>query len=127
MDAPFRNPQDETIPDLVSRLVDEGREVARAEVALYKAIARHRTTRAKSGIVALVVAAVLGWLAAHALLLGAVFGLATLIGPLGAGVAVAVLLGAGAFFMLRKGLAGVQALSGDEDEREALQRGETIV
>jgi hypothetical protein len=126
VDAPFHNPQDDTIPDLVTRLVDEGREVARAEVALYKAIAAHRTQRAKSGIVALVVAAVLGWLAAHALLLGAVFGLATLIGPLGAGVAVAVLLGAGAFFMLRKGLAGVQALSGDEDEREALKRGETI-
>ena len=126
MDAPGGNPQDDSIADLVGRLIDNGREVARSEVALYKAIARHRVARARKGLVLLVVAAVLGWFALVALVIGALLGLATLIGPLAAGAAIALLLGIGAFFAMRSGVAGVQALSGDKDEREALQRGETM-
>lgn len=126
MDAPGGNPQDDSIADLVGRLIDNGREVARTEIALYKAIGRHRAARARKGIVLLVAAGLLGWLALVSLLLGSLLGLATIIGPLGAGVAIALLLGGVAFFALRSGLAGVKALSGDEGEREALKRGETI-
>jgi hypothetical protein len=127
LDAPTGNqPQDESIADLVGRLVDEGREVARAEVNLYKQIALRRSARAKSGLVAVVAAGLLGWFAAIALLIGGLLALATLVGPLAAGLILAVLLGGVAYLLLRKGLKGLQALSGDEEEREALERGETI-
>lgn len=126
MDAPDGNPQDDSIAELVGRLIDEGRDVARAEVAVYKAIARRRAVMAKKGMVALVAATVLGWFAVTALVLGLVFGLATLIGPLAAGLAIAALLGVGAFVLLRFGLARMAALSGDEEERQALARGDTI-
>jgi hypothetical protein len=127
LDAPTSTPQDDSIADLVGRLIDEGRDVARAEVNLYKQIALRRSARAKSGLVAVVAAGVLGWFAASALLVGGLLALATLVGPLAAGLILAVLLGGAAYFLLRKGLEGLQALSGDEEERQALARGETIL
>lgn len=126
MDAQVREPQTETIPDLVTRAVEEGRAYARAEIDLYKAIARHRASRAKTGAALLAVAAVLGWFAITALILGLVLGLATLIGPLAAGLAVSAVLGIAAFLLLRKGIAGLGALSGDEEEQAALDRGAGI-
>ena len=126
MDAPVRNPQEDSIADLVGRLLDEGREVARAEVNLYKQIALRRSAMAKTGLVMLVAAGVLGWFAGLALTFGLVLALATLIGPLAAGLALALVMAVAAWFLLQKGLAGMKALSGDEEERSALQRGETV-
>jgi hypothetical protein len=126
LDAPLRNPQEDSIADLVGRLIDEGRDVARSEVNLYKQIALRRSAKAKSGLVQLVAAGILAWFAGLALTFGLVLALATLIGPLAAGFALAALMGAAAFFLLRKGLAGMKALSGDEEERQALERGEAI-
>ena len=125
MDAPVRDPQEESIADLVGRLIDDGRDVARAEVNLYKQIALRRSARAKSGLVQLVAAGILAWFAGLALTFGLVLALATLIGPLAAGLLLAAVMGAAAWFLLQKGLAGVKALSGDEEERQALARGET--
>jgi hypothetical protein len=127
LDSPVENPQDESIADLVGKLIDEGREVARAEVALYKQIALRRSACAKSGLVALVAAGLLGWFAGLALVLGLVLGLATLVGPLAGGAIVATILGLAAYLLLRKGLAGLKALSGDDEERAALERGETML
>lgn len=124
MDAPVRNPQEDTLADLVGRLIDEGREVARTEVNLYKQIALRRSARAKSGLVQVVAAGLLAWFAGIALTVGLVLALATLIGPLAATLVVVAVLGAGAFFLLMKGLKGLRALSGDEEERAALERGE---
>lgn len=126
MHGPAGNPQEDSIADLVGRLVDEGREVARAEVNLYKQIALHRSAKAKSGLVLLVAAGILAWFAGLALTFGLVLALATLIGPLAAGLALALVMGVAAWFLLRKGLAGMKALSGDEEERAALQRGEAL-
>lgn len=125
MDAPSGNPHEESIADLVGRLIDDGRAVAAAEVDLYRQIARHRAARAKSGLVAIVAAALLFWFAAIALVFGLVLGLAPHVGPVAAGAILAVALGVGGYVLLRYGLAGLRALSGDDEEREALQRGET--
>jgi hypothetical protein len=124
LDAPVRNPQDDTLADLVGRLIDEGREVARTEVNLYKQIALRRSARAKSGLVQLVAAGLIALFAGIALTVGLVLALATLIGPLAATLVVVAVLGAAAFFLLMKGLKGLRALSGDEEERAALERGE---
>lgn len=126
MDARTRIPQDEPISDLVMRLVEEGKTYARAEVDLYKEIARYRAAKARNGTIALIAGGVLLWFAFTALVLGAVFGLATLIGPLAAGLIVAAALGAGGFVLVQYGLKRVRALSGDEEEREALERGEKV-
>ena len=126
MDAPVHNPQEESIADLVGRLIDDGREVARAEVNLYRQIARRRSARAKSGIVRLVAAGILAWFAGIALTVGLVIALATLIGPLASGLLIAAVVGVVAYFLLRRGLEGLKALSGDEEERQALERGETV-
>jgi hypothetical protein len=125
LDAPAGTPQDDSIADLVGRLIDDGREVARAEVNLYKQIALRRSARAKSGLVQLVAAGILAWFAGLALTFGIVLALATLIGPLASGLVLAAAMGAAAWFLLQKGLAGMKALSGDEEERQALDRAES--
>ncbi|MEA3041321.1 MAG: hypothetical protein QOC65_810 [Sphingomonadales bacterium] len=124
MDAPVSDPRDESIGELVARAIDEARDVARAEVDLYRQIALRRSARAKSGLVQLVAAGILAWFAGLALTFGAVLALETLIGPLASGLVLALIMGAAAYLLLRKGLAGLKALSGDEEERAAIARGE---
>ena len=126
MDAPVRDPQEDSIADLVGRLMEDGRRVARAEVDLYRQIALHRASRAKSGMIALVAAALLLWFAGIALIFGLVLGLAVYVGPVAAGAILASVLAVGGYVLLRYGLKGMQALSGDEEERAALSRGETL-
>lgn len=128
MDAPVRvrTEAEAPIPDLVTRLIDETKAYARAEVDLYKAIAQHRTQKAKKGGIALAAGGILLWFAGIALVLGLVLGLATLIGPLAAGLAVTAVLGVVGFLLVRSGSKEMGALAGDEEEREALERGEKV-
>lgn len=125
MDAPVQDPREESIGDLFGRLMDDGRSYARAEIDLYKQIALHRAGRARAGLVALIAGGVLLLSSLTALIFGFVLGLAVLIGPVLAGLAVAAVLAVGGYVLVRYGLAGVRALSGDEEERQALSRGET--
>lgn len=126
MDAPAGDPREESIGDLFGRLVDDGRCYAKAEIDLYRQIALHRAGRARNGLIALVAGAILGLTALTALVLGLVLGLAALIGAVLAGLAVAAALALAGFFLVRYGLADLRALSGDEEERQALKRGETL-
>jgi hypothetical protein len=126
LDAPAQDPRDESIGDLFGRLVEDGRQYARAEVDLLKRIARHRVGRARNGLIALAAGAVLLLSSLTALILGLVMGLAVLIGPLLAGLAIAVLLAGIGYLLVRAGMSGLRALGGDEEEREALVRGETM-
>lgn len=126
MDAPTSGPQDESIADLAGRLIDEAREVARSEANLYRQIALRRAACAKSGLVALAAAAILAWFAGLALVFGLVLALATLVGPLAAGLVLAVPMAGLAYWLLGKGVTGLKALSGDEEERAALGSGERM-
>lgn len=126
MEAPVHNPQADSIPDLFANLVEDGRAVARSEINLYKQIALHRAARARNGLIALAAGGVLLWFAFMALIFGLVLGIADLIGPVASGVVLAVALGAAGYFLLRTGLQGMSALSGDEEERQALARGESL-
>jgi len=125
LSAPAQDPGDESIGDLLTRLIEDGRTYARAEIDLLRQIARHRAARARTGLVMLAAGAVLALSALTALILGLVLGLATLIHPLLAGLAVAALLAGIGYGLIRYGLAGLRALSGDEEEREAVARGES--
>jgi Putative Actinobacterial Holin-X, holin superfamily III len=125
LDAPAHDPREESIGDLVGRLIEDGRSYARAEVDLLKRIARHRANRARNGLILLAAGAILLFSSLTALILGLVLGLATLIGPLLAGIAVALLLAGIGYGLVRYGLAGLKALGGDEEEEQAVKRGET--
>ena len=126
LDGPAQDPRDESIGDLFGRLIEDGREYARAEIGLYRQIARHRAGRARNGAIALAAGAVLLLSSLTALIFGFVLGLANLIGPVLAGLAVALVLAGGGFLLVRYGAAGLGALSGDEEERQAIARGDTL-
>ncbi|WP_129792457.1 phage holin family protein [Sphingosinicella sp. CPCC 101087] len=126
MDSPAHDPRDEAIADLLGRLVEDGRNYARAEVDLLKRIARHRAGRARNGLIVVAAGAVFLLSSLTALLLGLVLGLAALIGPVLAGLAIAALLAGIGYLLIRSGAAGLRALGGDEEERQALLRGETM-
>lgn len=90
---------------LVHRAIDDVRELASAEVALYKAKASERIAAYTSAAIYFGAAAVLALSAVTALLVGLIMALATLIGPLGAtAVVVLVTLAiAGVLAMVGKG------------------------
>lgn len=117
-------PRDESIGELLGRLADDGRAYVKAELGVYRAIAARRAARARSGLIALAIGAVLLISSITALLLGLVLWLATLIGPLLAGLAVTAVLVLVGFILVRIGVSALKALGGDEAEREALSRGD---
>jgi hypothetical protein len=117
-------PKDESIGELLGRLAEDGRTFVKAEVDVYKAIAARRMARARNGLIALAIGAILLICSVTALLLGLVLWLATLTGPLLAGLAVAAAFILVGFVLVRVGIGGLKALGGDEAEREALTRGD---
>lgn len=93
--------QDDGIASLVGRLVDDGRSVVSAEIALYKAKAVERVDAYRSATIFFAIAAVLALAGLIALLVGLILSLATLIGPLGAtAIVVSVVFAAAAVFGL---------------------------
>lgn len=127
MDLPEQDPRDESIGDLLGRLIEDGRTYARAEIDLLKEIARHRVGLARTGAMLLAAGIVLLLSSLTALILGSVLGLASLVGPLPAGLIVALVLAGLGYGLVRFGLVRLRALSGDEEERAAIARGETSV
>lgn len=126
MDAPVRDPREESVGDLVGRLIEDGRTYARAEIDLLKEIARHRAEKARTGLILLVAGGVLLLSSLTALVLGLVLGLAELTGPLLAGLIIAALLAGTGYLLVRVGLKGLRSLSGDEEEKQAVARGERM-
>lgn len=126
MDARVQHSTDSSIGDLFGQLVDDGRTLVRTEVDLYKQIALYRAGKAKTGIAALVAGGLLAYAGLIAALVGLVMGLAHLVGPVLGGLIVLAIAGIAAYFLFRFGASKMAALSGDEDEREALATGERV-
>ncbi|WP_186729114.1 phage holin family protein [Sphingomonas panacisoli] len=83
-------PQQESIPALVSRLIDDGEEFVRAELKLYRARLFSRIDGARNAIILAVVALSLAQAVIVAALVGLLIVLRPLLGPGGAtGVVVA--------------------------------------
>lgn len=120
-----RDPRDESVGDLVRRLVDDGKAYAKAELGVVKAIAKRRIARAKVGAILLVVGILLLMSAQTALVIALILGLATLIGPFGAGMAVFAVLLVGGGLLAWLGVKGLTALGGDDEEKAALVRAES--
>jgi hypothetical protein len=124
--SPAHDPRGDSIGDLVTRLVADGRAYARAEIELVKQIARHRAAKARSGAILLGAGVTLLLCALTALVLALVLGLATLIGPFGAGMVVFIVLAAAGGWLALSGAKGLAALGGDEEEKAALARAERL-
>ena len=124
MDARVNDPEAVSIGDLLHTLVEDGRALVGAEVALYKEIALYRAGRARTGLVALVAGALLAFAGLVAALVGCVLGLAPLVGPFAAGLIVLVVAGALGFVLVRFGAGKLAALSGSPEEKAALAAGE---
>ena len=121
----MQTPQtDSSIGGLFHQLVDDGRGLVSAEVNLYKQIALYRANKAKLGVAALVGGGLLAFAGLIAFLVGLVMGLADLIGPVLAGLAVLLVSGGIAFFLFRWGAGKMAALSGDAEEKAAIAAGE---
>ncbi|WP_445193400.1 phage holin family protein [Sphingomonas sp. Tas61C01] len=82
--------QDDNVATLMSRLVDDTRSLASAEIALYKARLGERTSAYKNAAVFFAAAGVLALAALIALLVGLILSIATLVGP---GFATAIVVG----------------------------------
>jgi len=121
---PDYEPRDESIGELFTRLVEDGRAYARAELDLVKQIARHRAAKAKTGAILVGAGVTLLLCALTALVLALVLGLATLIGPFGAGMVVFLVLAIAGGLLARAGAKGLAALGGDEEEKAALSKAE---
>jgi hypothetical protein len=118
------DPDETSIGDLFHQLVEEGREVARAEINLYRQIALYRAQKAKAGAIALGAGAVLLLAALIVLLVMFAIGLAVHIGAFWAGLIVAGLAGLAGVMLLRFGAMRVAVLAGDQEEMAALRDGE---
>ena len=123
---PDYEPRDESIGELFTRLVEDGRAYARAELDLVKQIARHRAAKAKTGAILLGVGVTLLLCSLTALVLALVLGLATLIGPFGAGMVVFLVLAVAGGLLARAGAKGLASLGGDEEEKAALAKAEQL-
>ncbi len=123
-DEPERN--DETIGELIARLVEDGRTYAEAEIALLKAIVAHRAVRARRALVALAIGWFLLVAAMIALVITSLVALAQQIGPLLAGIAVGLPLAIVGYLLAHYGWKGIKGLGRDDGERAAIERGETL-
>lgn len=117
---------DETIGDLVGRLVEDGRDYAKAEFNLYRAIVEYRALRARRAVVMLAIGWFLLIAAMSALTIGAMIALSLKIGPLLAGLAVFVPLALAGYALAHYGWAGMRGLGRDAPEAAAIERGSRL-
>ena len=113
--APTEQPVEaEGIGTLVSRLIDDGREVVRAEVELGKTVAMSRFGKAKLGLIMTAAGALLVPSAVTTLLVGCLLGLRPIVGPFAAGLIVSLVTLAVAGLLAKLGIARMSsAISGD--------------
>jgi hypothetical protein len=123
LDAPGADPREESIGELVGRLVEDGRSYAEAELKLVRAIAEYRAQRAGRALALLAGGVLLALSAATALVIGAVLGLARFMSPFFAGLLVAALLAGGGYALAMAGLKAIKGLGRDPAEQAAIDRG----
>jgi len=100
-----RAKQDDSVATLVGQLVEDGRGLAKAEIALAKAKVGARVGMYKTAVILFAVAGTFAFAALLALLVGLIMTLATLVGPglATAAVVVGTLVIAAVLAMIGKG------------------------
>ena len=116
-------PEQEPIGALLARLVEDGRSLAKAELALFRTDFYRRIARARTGAMLCLVGAIMGQAAAVTLLVTLSFVLTPWIGRIGASAA-SVILGAGlAVVLIRIGVTKLMLVAEDfdDDDRDPAQ------
>jgi Putative Actinobacterial Holin-X, holin superfamily III len=122
--APGEEPSDDSIGDLIGRLIEDGRSYAEAELALVKEIAEYRAQRARRALVSLAVGWFLLVTATTAIMMGAVLSLAQRLDGFWAGLIVGLPLAAGGYALVSYGWTGVKGLTRDKAEQAAIDQGD---
>ena len=91
---PPSQPTDQPVGELIARVLEDGKAYARAEVGVVKAIAAAKANALKLPGILFGVAFLLSLAAVVALAVGVAMALATMIGPLGGGIAAFLLFAA---------------------------------
>jgi hypothetical protein len=118
------DPPEPTIAELVHQLVEDATAFVRAEVNLYKTIALHHLAQVKVGAAAIAAGGLLLLGALIVLLVMIAQGLAVHIGPVAAGIVVAIVTSAAGYLLIRTGAARLAALGEDDNEQQVPGRGE---
>lgn len=74
-------PEEESIGELIGRLVEDGKGVARAEIDYYRALAATKVGEARAGLILGIAALVIALCSVTALFVGLILSLAPLVGP----------------------------------------------
>jgi len=123
LDAPGEDRREESIGDLIGRLVEDGRSYAETEFELIKAIAEYRALRARRALVSLAIGWFLLVTSTTAVVMGAVLSLAQRLDAFWAGLIVGVPLAAGGYALVSYGWTGVKGLVRDKAEQAAIDAG----
>jgi hypothetical protein len=123
LDAPADDPRDESIGDLLGRLIEDGKSYAEAELALIKAIAEYRALRARRALVSLAVGWFLLVTSTTAAVMGAVLSLGNRMDPIWSGLLVGIPLAAGGYALVSYGWSGIKGLVRDKAEQQAIDEG----
>lgn len=124
LDAPTEPPAEDSIGGLIQELIDNGKELVRAEANLYRELASYRLGKAKSGLIAIGIAAVLALCGLFALVFGLMLGLALLVGPVASGAILFAACVGIAYLLFRYAGERLTGLAGDNEEEAALMEGE---
>ena len=107
-------PEQETIGELLARLIDDGRELVNAELALFRLDFYHRIARARLGIAMCLGGALFGQAAAVMVLISIDHALSRWLGTFGSAIAAALIGGAGAVLLLRFGIRRLMLIVDDD-------------
>jgi len=121
--SPGPEQEQEPIGALLARLVEDGRSLAKAELALFRTDFYRRIARARTGALLCLIGAIMGQAAAVTLLVTLSFVLTPWIGRIGAS-AVSVILGVGlAVVLIRTGVTRLMLVAEDfeDDDRDSLE------
>lgn len=108
------DPEQETIGELLARLIDDGRGLIKAELALFRLDFYNRIARARLGIAMCLIGALFGQAAAVMILISIDHLLGRWLGTFGSAVAAAAIGGSAAALLLRFGIRRLMLIVDDD-------------
>jgi hypothetical protein len=117
----------ETLGTLFARLIDDGTNLFRAELNLYRQAAFRRVAQARLPVVMIVVAILLAQSSVTTILVGCALGLARWLGPAGGGLVMGLIGFAIAGLLVRTALTRLGEVLSKANEKEAVALQESVV
>jgi hypothetical protein len=118
---------EQSLGTLFARLIDDGTNLFRAELNLYRQAAFRRVAQAKLPVIMIVAAVLLAQSAVTVILVGCALGLARWLGPVGGGVAVGVISLAVCGLLVMIAIKRLTAVLSEANVKEAVAITESVV